>query len=155
MITEIGHFALLLALSLAVVQTVLPLIGAARGDEGLMATAPAAATGQLVFIAVAFAALTYAYVTSDFSVENVWANSHSAKPMLYKVAGVWGNHEGSMLLWVLILALFGALVAGLRRQSRNEPARARSRRSGRDWRCLPPVYRRDVQPFLEGSSHAC
>ena len=111
MITEIGHFALLLALALAVIQSTLPLVGAARGDPALMRTAIPAARGQLVFIAAAFAALTYAYVTSDFSVENVFENSHSAKPMLYKVAGVWGNHEGSMLLWVLILALFGAAVA--------------------------------------------
>ena len=64
-----------------------------------------------ILIALAFVALTYAYVTSDFSVENVWANSHSDKPLLYKISGVWGNHEGSMLLWVLILALFGAAVA--------------------------------------------
>ncbi|NND50406.1 MAG: heme lyase CcmF/NrfE family subunit, partial [Rhizobiales bacterium] len=111
MITEIGHFALLLALGLSVIQASLPLIGAARADQSMMQTAVPAAKGQFVFVLVAFAALTYAYVTSDFSVQNVWANSHSAQPMLYKLSGVWGNHEGSMLLWVLILALFGALVA--------------------------------------------
>ncbi len=111
MITEIGHFALLLALGLSVIQASLPLIGAARADQSMMQTAVPAAKGQFVFVLIAFAALTYAYVTSDFSVQNVWANSHSAQPMLYKLSGVWGNHEGSMLLWVLILALFGALVA--------------------------------------------
>jgi cytochrome c-type biogenesis protein CcmF len=111
MITEIGHFSLLLALALAVVQASVPMMGAVRGDHAMMRCAVPAANGQFILILIAFVALTYAYVTSDFSVENVWMNSHSAKPMLYKVSGVWGNHEGSMLLWVLILALFGALVA--------------------------------------------
>ena len=111
MIIEIGHFAVLLALAVALVQMVLPLWGARTGDARLMQVAEPAALAQLGLLAVAFAALTHAYVTSDFSVENVWANSHSLKPMLYKVSGVWGNHEGSMLLWVLILAVFGAAVA--------------------------------------------
>ena len=77
----------------------------------LMAVAEPAALAQLSLIALSFLALTHAYVTSDFSVETVWANSHSAKPLIYKISGVWGNHEGSMLLWVLILAIFGAAVA--------------------------------------------
>ena len=111
MIAEIGHFALVLAFALALYQTVVPLYGAHRGDGALMRTALPAAFSQLGLIAIAFAALTWAYVTSDFTVENVWANSHTAKPLLYKFAGVWGNHEGSMVLWVLILALFGAAVA--------------------------------------------
>ena len=111
MIVELGHFALVLALAVALVQTVLPAWGAQRRDVRLMHVAEPAAFCQLGLIALAFAALTYAYVTSDFSVENVWANSHSDKPLLYKISGVWGNHEGSMLLWVLILALFGAAVA--------------------------------------------
>ncbi|MFW6077266.1 MAG: heme lyase NrfEFG subunit NrfE, partial [Hyphomicrobiales bacterium] len=111
MIAEIGHFALVLAFALAVYQTVVPLYGAQRGDAALMTTALPAAFSQLALIAVAFAALTWLYVTSDFTVENVWANSHTAKPLIYKIAGVWGNHEGSMVLWVLILALFGAAVA--------------------------------------------
>src|SRR3970040_1482800 len=76
-----------------------------------MRTAAPAALAQLSLIVIAFAALTHAYVTSDFSVQNVFENSHSAKPLLYKISGVWGNHEGSMVLWVLILALFGAAVA--------------------------------------------
>jgi cytochrome c-type biogenesis protein CcmF len=111
MIIELGHFAVVLALAAAVVQMLLPAWGARVGDVRLMQVAEPAALTQLALLAFAFAALTYAYVTSDFSVENVWANSHSAKPLLYKISGVWGNHEGSMLLWVLILALFGAAVA--------------------------------------------
>ena len=111
MIAETGHYALILALGVAIVQTLLPLWGTRRHDAQLMALAAPAAQMQFLLIAIAFSALTVAYVTSDFSVHNVWANSHSAKPMLYKIAGVWGNHEGSMVLWVLILALFGAAVA--------------------------------------------
>ena len=111
MIPELGHFALILALAVALVQGTLPLLGAARGDIRLMDLGRTAALTQALLVIVAFGALTQAYVTSDFSVANVVANSHSAKPMLYKISGVWGNHEGSMLLWALILALFGAAVA--------------------------------------------
>ena len=110
MIAEIGHYALILALVMAIVQGTMPLVGAARGDRAWMGVARPASQGQFVFVLVAFAALTYAYVVSDFSVVNVARNSHSAKPMLYKITGVWGNHEGSMLLWALILALFGAVL---------------------------------------------
>src|SRR5262245_50840400 len=111
MIVELGHFALVLALVVALVQAVLPAWGAQTRDVRLMHIAEPAAFCQLGLIALAFAALTYAYVTSDFSVENVWANSHSDKPLIFRISGVWGNHEGSMVLWVLILALFGAAVA--------------------------------------------
>ncbi len=111
MIPELGHYALILALGVALVQTVLPFIGARRHDPQLMAIAVPAAQMQLLLIAIAFGALMTAHITSDFSVMNVWANSHSSKPLLYKIAGVWGNHEGSMVLWVLILAVFGAAVA--------------------------------------------
>ncbi len=111
MIPELGHFALILALAVALVQGTLPLLGASRGDIRLMDLGRTAALTQALLVIVAFGALTQAYVTSDFSVANVVANSHSAKPLLYKVSGVWGNHEGSMLLWALILALFGAAVA--------------------------------------------
>ncbi len=110
MIAELGQFAIALALTMALVQAVLPMVGAHRGDAGLMATAGPAALGQALFLTVAFAALTRGFVTSDFSLLVVYQNSHSMKPMLYKVAGVWGNHEGSMLLWVLILAIFGSAV---------------------------------------------
>jgi cytochrome c-type biogenesis protein CcmF len=110
-IPELGQFALILALAVALVQGTLPLVGAARGDARLMALGSTAALTQALLVVVAFAALTQAYVTSDFSVANVVANSHSAKPLVYKISGVWGNHEGSMLLWALILAVFGAAVA--------------------------------------------
>ena len=110
MVAEIGHFALILAFLIAIVQSVVPLVGAQKGWGGWMETAGPAASAQFFLVAISFAALTYAFVTSDFSVQLVVTNSHSAKPMLYKITGVWGNHEGSMLLWVLILALFGAMV---------------------------------------------
>ena len=111
MIAEIGQFALLLALIVAAVQVVVPLVGAARGDGTLMAFGSRMAIAQAGLLALAFAALTHAFVVSDFSLAVVFQNSHSLKPMLYKVSGVWGNHEGSMLMWVLILAIFGAAVA--------------------------------------------
>ncbi len=111
MIAETGHYALILALGVAIVQMLVPLIGTRYRDPQLTAVAVPAAQAEFILIAIAFMALMTAYVTSDFSVANVWQNSHSAKPLLYKISGVWGNHEGSMVLWVLILALFGAAVA--------------------------------------------
>ena len=111
MIVEIGHFALVLTLALALVQMVVPFWGAQRGDVALMQVALPASVAQFAMTALSFAALTYAYVVSDFSVENVFQNSHSAKPLIYKISGVWGNHEGSMLLWLLMLTGFGAAVA--------------------------------------------
>jgi cytochrome c-type biogenesis protein CcmF len=123
MIPEIGHYALVLALGLALMQGCVGLYGAHRDDAVLMQAAGSTAIAQSLFVAASFAALTVCYVTSDFSVINVFENSHSAKPLIYKITGVWGNHEGSMLLWILILALFGALVAGL---GGNLPARIRS-----------------------------
>ncbi len=113
MIGELGHFAIILALAVAAVQGTLPLIGAQRNMPALSAIAQPAAIVQFALIALAFGALTHAFVTSDFSVLNVWQNSHTDKPMLYKISGVWGNHEGSLLLWVLILAAFGMGVAVL------------------------------------------
>jgi cytochrome c-type biogenesis protein CcmF len=114
-IVEIGHYALTLALALALVQAIVPLWGTLRGDEGLASVGQSCALGQFAAIALAFGALAQAHLASDFSVLNVAENSHSAAPAIYKFSGVWGNHEGSMLLWVLILAFFGALVAGLGR----------------------------------------
>jgi cytochrome c-type biogenesis protein CcmF len=111
MIVEIGHFALVLALAAALAQTIVPFWGARVGDRRLMGVGRSAALTQLALIAIAFLALVDAHLTSDFSVLNVAENSHSAVPAIYKISGVWGNHEGSMLLWVLILAVFGALVA--------------------------------------------
>ncbi len=111
MIVEIGHFALVLALAAALAQTVAPFWGARVGDGGLMDVGRNAALIQLMLIAIAFAALVNAHLSSDFSVLNVAENANSMMPTIYKISGVWGNHEGSMLLWVLILAIFGALVA--------------------------------------------
>ena len=111
MSAELGHFALVLALALALVQATVPMYGARTHDPILMGVAGPTALVQFAFVAFAFAALTACYVNSDFSVLNVVQNSHSLQPTVYKFTSVWGNHEGSMLLWVLILALFGALVA--------------------------------------------
>jgi cytochrome c-type biogenesis protein CcmF len=110
-IIEIGHFALMLATGMALFQFLVPLYGAHHGDRMLMRCAAPAALLQVLLIGIAFLALTQAYLVSDFSVLNVAENSHSAKPLIYKISGVWGNHEGSMLLWVFILAIFGAAVA--------------------------------------------
>ena len=111
MIVELGHFALILAAMVAVFQMIVPLVGAHRGNAAWMAVADPAATTQFLLTAFSFVALTYAFVTSDFSLNLVVANSHTDKPLIYKISGVWGNHEGSLLLWVLILTLFGACAA--------------------------------------------
>jgi cytochrome c-type biogenesis protein CcmF len=111
MIAEAGHYALVLALGLALIQSTVPVLGARWHDPALMNVGRSTALAQLLFVAGSFAALVTLHVTSDFSVVNVFQNSHSMKPLIYKITGVWGNHEGSMLLWVTILALFGALVA--------------------------------------------
>ncbi len=111
MIAEVGHYALVLALALALIQSVVPLIGARRRDGTLMAVAEPTALAQFGFVALSFVMLVSCYVRSDFSVRNVFENSHSAMPLIYKFTSTWGNHEGSMLLWVLILSLFGAMVA--------------------------------------------
>ena len=122
MTPEVGYFALLLALFVSVTQSAMPFVAARRRDLAVAAFVDQAALAQLMFIVIAFASLIYAFVTSDFSVEVVTANSHTTKPLLYKISGVWGNHEGSMLLWVLILSLFGAAVAIF---GRNLPDRLR------------------------------
>ncbi len=111
MIVETGHYALVLALALALVNSVLPIWGSITRDQRLMAVAPPVALMGFGLVAYAYVALTAAHVVSDFSLVNVVENSHSAKPLIYKITGVWGNHEGSMLLWVLVLSLFAAAVA--------------------------------------------
>lgn len=124
MIAEIGHFATIMALILAFFGATLPHVGIARGDSRLMAVADNTAIAMFVMALIAYAALTYSYLVSDFSVMAVAANSHTAKPLLYKIAGVWGNHEGSLLLWVLTLTLFAA---ALSLKGRKLPARFRTR----------------------------
>ena len=111
MIPEIGQFALILALALAVCQTVFPLIGAHRGDAAMMNVGRSAAAGQFVFVAVAFGCLTWAFITSDFSVLYVANHSQLSLPTLYKVSAVWGAHEGSLLLWIFVLAIWTVAVA--------------------------------------------
>src|SRR5215470_18971400 len=136
MIAELGHYALVLALGLALVQAVVPFWGARSRDPALMAIAAPTAIAQFAFVGASFLALVWCHVVSDFSVLTVFENSHSAKPLIYKISGVWGNHEGSMLLWILMLALFGALVAGF---GGNLPDRLKS----------APLEGRDLNPILQ------
>jgi cytochrome c-type biogenesis protein CcmF len=115
MIAELGRFCLILALILSAVQVLAGLIGSHRNNDRLMAVTTSAAGGQLLFIAAAFAILMRLFAKSDFSIRVVAENSSTLKPMFYKIAATWGNHEGSMLLWVLILSVFGAAIAYLGR----------------------------------------
>ena len=162
---ELGHFALALAVMLAVAQAVLPIWGAHRRDPRLIAVAPALAIGQFIALATAFGCLVYSSVTDDFSVLNIAENSHSLKPLLYKITGVWGNHEGSTLLWCFILAICGAAVAAF---GGNLPSSLRARvigvlgatACGFELFCLlasnpfvrlwpPPFEGRDMNPLLQ------
>jgi cytochrome c-type biogenesis protein CcmF len=165
MIVELGHFALILALMVALVQSTLPLWGAQVNDGRLMALAGPAALMQLALVAASFGVLTWAFVASDFSLAVVVSNSHTEKPLIYKISGVWGNHEGSLLLWVLILAVYGAAVA---LWGGNLPVRLRARvlavqgmvgvafllfmllTSNPFWRLeLPPLDGQDLNPLLQ------
>ena len=123
MIAELGHYALMLALGLALIQGSMPIVGARSDDMALMSMAIPTALAQFAFVAIAFGALAICYVTSDFSVLNVYENSNSAMPLIYRLTSIWGNHEGSMMLWVSILAFFGALVAAF---GRNLPAKLKA-----------------------------
>ncbi len=111
MIPELGQFALILALSLAICQSVLPLVGAHRNDAVMMGVARTAATGHFLFAAIAFACLTWAFVSDDFSVLYVANHSQLSLPTIYKISAVWGAHEGSLLLWILLLAAWTLAVA--------------------------------------------
>ncbi len=111
MIPELGHFALIIALLLALTQAILPLVGAQRGNLTLMAVARPAAQGQFVFVLLAFVCLAYSFLTNDFSVLNVAKNSFSQLPEVYRLTATWGSHEGSLLLWVLILGFWSAAVS--------------------------------------------
>ncbi len=116
MTPELGHFALALAVAIAAAQAVLPLWGAHSRDARLMGTAPALAVGQFIALATSFGCLVRSAVVDDFSVLNVAQNSSSTEPLFYKITGTWGNHEGSILLWCLILAICGAAVGAFGRQ---------------------------------------
>ncbi len=124
MIPELGHFALIVALLVAIVQGVLPMIGAARRDSALMAVAVPAARAQFALVALAFGCLAWSFVTSDFSVQNVAVNSNSHLPLQYRFAATWGSHEGSLLLWALMLGGWGFAVSVF---SRNLPQVLRAR----------------------------
>ena len=110
-LTEFGHFALISTFVLSLIQSVVPLIGTARHNMQLMLVGPAAAISAAVACVIAFGALVTSFIRSDFSVALVANHSHSAKPLIYKISGTWGNHEGSLLLWILILVIYGAVLA--------------------------------------------
>jgi cytochrome c-type biogenesis protein CcmF len=111
MIPELGQFALALALALSLVQAVLPIAGAHRGNAAWIAVARPAAQTLALLVAFAFGCLTYAFVTNDFSVVYVAMHSNSQLPLHYRVAGVWGGHEGSLLLWTLMLGVWMTAVS--------------------------------------------
>jgi cytochrome c-type biogenesis protein CcmF len=165
MIPELGHFALALAVVIAGAQAVLPLLGARAREIRLMQTAPPLAIGQLIALATAYGCLIWSAMVDDFSVANVVENSNSLMPLVYKITGTWGNHEGSILLWCLILALCGGAVAGF---GRALPSSLRARVIGvlgftsagfllfalttsnpleRVW--PPPIDGRDMNPLLQ------
>ncbi len=165
MIPELGHFALALAVAMAAAQAIIPLWGAHGRDARLMAAAPALAVGQLIALATAYGALTWCAVSDDFTVLNIIENSNSLKPLVYKITGTWGNHEGSILLWCLILAMCGGAVALF---GRSLPSAMRARVIGvlgftsagfllfaltesnpflRVW--PPPLDGRDMNPLLQ------
>jgi ABC-type amino acid transport substrate-binding protein len=116
MIPEIGNYALMLALCLALVQGVVPLVGAFRNDPRAMALARPAASGQFVMVTLAFACLVWSFISNDFSVQYVASNSNSALPVYYRIAGTWGGHEGSLLLWTEMLVLWTFGVSCFSRQ---------------------------------------
>ena len=111
MIPELGHVALILALVMAIIQAFFPVIGAALGKQSWVAVAKPAARGQLLFLTVSFIVLTYAFIVHDFSVAYVAHNSNTSLPLIYRISGVWGAHEGSLLLWALVLAIWAGAVS--------------------------------------------
>ena len=119
MIPEFGHFALICALLAAIVQATLPMAGAALGHSRLMSLARPAARAQFLLVALAFGCLAWSFISNDFSVQNVASNSNSELPLQYRIAATWGSHEGSLLLWALMLSGWSCAVTLL---SRNLPA---------------------------------
>ena len=111
MIPEIGQFALIIALLLALTQAILPLYGASHGNRTWMALAAPAGQAQFIFVVIAFSCLAYSFITNDFSVLNVAINSNSQLPLHYRLAATWGSHEGSLLLWTLMLSLWTVAVS--------------------------------------------
>ena len=111
MIPELGHFALIIAFAIAIVQSVVPIIGAAKNDTALISMARPTALAQFLFVGISYAALTHAFIVHDFSVLYVSNHSNLVQPLMYRISGVWGSHEGSLLLWALILAAWTIAVA--------------------------------------------
>jgi len=111
MIPELGHFALIIAFAIAIVQSVVPIIGAAKNDTALISMARPTALAQFLFVGISYAALTHAFIVHDFSVQYVANHSNLVQPLIYRISGVWGSHEGSLLLWALILAAWTVAVA--------------------------------------------
>src|SRR6267143_2739315 len=120
MVPEVGQFALIIALLLAITQASLPMLGAARGNRSWMAVAVPAGQAQFIFVAIAFGCLAYSFITNDFSVLNVATNSNSQLPLHYRLAATWGSHEGSLLLWTLMLGLWTVAVSLFSKQLPNE-----------------------------------
>ena len=140
MIPELGHLALILALLVAIAQGVLPLIGAQRRDAALMALAKPAARVQFLLVAFAFGCLAWSFATNDFSVENVAQHSNSQLPLQYRIAATWGSHEGSLLLWVLMLTGWSTAVTFRSRQPAGGDARPRAGGDGAGVGGLPAVH---------------
>ena len=140
MTSEIGHFALILAFMTAIAQAVSLFIGVNSGDGRFSIFGQRASIVIFALTAISFGCLMHAFGTSDFSVVNVFENSHSAKPFIYKLTGTWGNHEGSMLLWVLILTLFSAMLAAQGRAAPAKAAYADAWRAGADHHRVHRVY---------------
>jgi len=111
MIPELGHFALIIAFGIAIIQSVVPIVGAAKNDAAMIALARPSAYLQLLFVSLSYAALTYAFIVHDFSVLYVAQHSNTLQPLMYRISGVWGSHEGSLLLWALVLCLWTVAVA--------------------------------------------
>ena len=146
LIYELGHVALILALSMALAQSVLPLIGAQTGKVAWMALARPSARGQFVFLVIAYGCLTHAFVTNDFSVALAARNSNSTLPLVFRITAVWGNHEGSILLWSLILSMWTLAVSIFSRQLDQRHAGPRAGCDGPDQLRLPAVHAVHVEP---------
>ena len=145
MIPELGHFALILALVLAGAQAFFGIFGAARGDARWMAVVRPAVAGQFVLVSTAIGALVHAFVTFDFSVLYVASNSNSALPTFYRVAALWGAHEGSLLLWAWILAAWTLAVAMLEPQPARELCEPRDGCARLRELRLPAVHARHIE----------
>ena len=150
MIPELGHFALILALLVALAQGIVPLVGAHRRDAALMAIARPAARAQFVLVAFAFGCLAWSFATSDFSVENVAQNSNTQLPLHYRIAATWGSHEGSLLLWMLMLTGWATAVTLPVAQSAGGAACPRARGDGAGRGGLPFVPVVHVQSVRSG-----